>query len=1215
MLVRSALFCLKFDSFLEVVELSSSRIDLTEEQHTAVTNRGGGLLVSAAAGSGKTRVLVERLLRRVEEEGLDINRFLIITYTKAAAAELRGRIAEELAIRLSQQPADRHLRRQATLVYQTQISTIHAFCAQLLREYGHLLDLEADFRLCDESEAGVFMLQAMDQVLESRYDKVEAESDFAKLLDTMAAGRDDSRLVQIVLDIHGRVQSHPDPSAWLEQQEQAFALEGVTDVGETSWGAALLGGIHKQVEYWRGRMAHALDLCAGDDALSRSYAPSLSATLESLSLLMEAAEKGWDAAAARSEIVFPRLGAVRNCGDPEAQVQIKVLREKCKKRMVKVGELLSDPSEHLLEDMRAVYPAVRGLFALVHDFDQVYTALKRQRGCLDFSDLVHMAVKLLRDNTGEPSELSEVVSSRFTEVMVDEYQDTNEVQNAIFQAVSQQGKKLFMVGDVKQSIYRFRLADPTIFLEKYRSFQPADQAADGEPRRVLLTQNFRSRPQVLEGTNFLFRSLMSREFGEMDYTLDEALHPGHPFPEGESYAVELDVLDLSEEGGEEAQEEKAPRDFLEARFTARRVRTLLDSGFQITDRDGGMRKAGPGDMVILLRSPNTVLHHYAKALGELDIPWEAEGSGDFLNTTEVSVALSYLQIIDNPRQDVPLISVLRSPLWGFSPDRLAQIRSGTPDTDFYSALLQDQGGDTVNFLAELERLRDQAVDMSCHQLLWRLYDQTHFLGIFGALGDGETRRGNLLSLAECARQFEAAGHKGLFGFLSYLDRVRASGGRLLTGRPGGEGGGVRIMSIHKSKGLEFPVVFLCGLARRLNREDMQRPILFHSRLGVGPKGLDTERMVEFPTLARRAVAGELEREMMAEELRLLYVAMTRAKEKLVMVCALSQGARELQRLAGDAGCPVEPQALLATQSVAQWILLAVLVRPDAGALRRAMDTYVEITTEDCGPDWEIHWVPGGDLRQVPTRTCPGTRGVEEETVPEADPELVVRLSWRYQHQEDVEIPSKLTATQLKGRTLDQEAAEAAPAPARPLRFQRPRFAAEALGLTPAQRGTALHLVMQFLDFHRAETREGAAAEIARLVERALITPQQGEAADPERVAAFFASDMGQELLRSNSVQREFKFSILVPARDYYPEAGKGEEVLLQGVVDCWFETLEGITVLDFKTDRVTNRTLLERAEEYRPQLTAYSRALEEITGKKVCRRVLWFFALDCPVEI
>ena len=442
-----------------------------------------------------------------------------------------------------------------------------------------------------------------------------------------------------------------------------------------------------------------------------------------------------------------------------------------------------------------------------------------------------------------------------------------------------------------------------------------------------------------------------------------------------------------------------------------------------------------------------------------------------------------------------------------------------------------------------------------------------------------------------------------------------AGGRLSAPNPAGEGGGVRILSIHRSKGLEFPVVFLCGLARRLNREDMQKPMLFHPKLGVGPKGLDQERMVEYTTLARQAVAAQLEREMMAEELRLLYVAMTRAKEKLVLTCALTGGARDLRRLAEDAACPVDPQALLTTQSAAQWVLLPVLARPDAGALRRAMERDVPLTTSDCGPAWDIRWVDGGDLAAAPTFRRMAA-AAEEPKAEGPDPAaLAERLSWRYPHQADTLIPSKLTATQLKGRNLDQEAAEAAPQPPRPILFPRPRFAAEALGLTAAQKGTALHLVMQFIDFSRAATKKGAAEEIRRLVREAVITPQQGEAADPARIAALFSSPLGRELLASDTLQREFKFSILVPARDYYPQAGEGEEVLLQGVVDCWFETLEGITVVDFKTDRITGEDLPARAESYRSQLTAYSRALEEITGRPVVRKVLWFFRLDRAVEL
>ncbi|HJB80356.1 helicase-exonuclease AddAB subunit AddA [uncultured Flavonifractor sp.] len=1181
---------------------------LTEEQQAAVDNRGGGLLVSAAAGSGKTRVLVERLLARVEE-GADVDRFLVITYTKAAAAELRGRIVEEISDRLALRPTDGHLRRQATLVYKAGISTIHAFCAQLLRECGHLLDLDPDFRLCDEGEAGILMLRALNDVLDKRYEAMD--SDFAQLVDTMSAGRDDARLVQIVLDIRGRVQAHPNPAAWLAQQERAFALEGVTDPVQTPWGELLLTDAAGQASYWRRRMEEARDLCERDANLLANYGDSVAQTAQALQQFEEAAAQGWDAARNLLPIPFPTVGRKKMVDDPAAVERVKAIRTACKKRLEKLEDWFADSGEDLLADLRTVYPAMRGLFALVRDFEEAYAAEKARRGLVDFSDLEHMAVRLLVGEDGQPSELARQWSTRYDEIMVDEYQDTNEVQNAIFSALSRDGTNLFMVGDVKQSIYRFRLADPTIFLGKYRSFKPYSEAREGEERRVILSRNFRSRPEVLEGCNDLFRAVMSVPFGEMEYADDQALYPGASYEPDPAYCVELDALDGDIDGEEGA--EKVSRDLLEARFAARRIRELLDEGFPVSDGEGGTRPVRPSDMVILLRSPNTVLRHYARALAERDILWEAEGGGDFFGSTEISVALSLLQIVDNPRQDVPLISVLRSPVYGFSADRLAEIRAASPDTDFYAALEADDGEDSRAFLAELDDLRFGSGDMSSHQLLWHIYDRTNLLGIFGAMEEGEARQGNLLALAELARQFEGSGHKGLFRFLTYLTRLRENGNTLTPPTPGRTGGGVRIMSIHKSKGLEFPVVLLCGLARRLNREDMSRPILFHPKLGVGPKGLDVERGIEYPTLARMAVARQLEREMMAEELRLLYVAMTRAKEKLILSVALTGGGKDMEKLAGDSGYPVDPQVLLACQSVGQWVLLHALCRPEAGALRRAAGQEVAIPEAPLGPQWDIRFVDGTALTQAPPRRWMAPEREIEENEDWTD--LTGLLRWTYPHGAEVAIPSKLTATQLKGRALDEEAAEEAPRPSRPLSFGRPRFAAEELGLTAAQRGTALHQVLQYIDFERSETVEGVRAEISRLVEQQYITPQQGEAVDPAPIAAFFQSDLGQDLLSSVSLRREFKFSILEPAHRYYPQAGEGEQVLFQGVVDCYYETLEGITVVDFKTDRVTKATLAHRAEHYRPQLEAYSRALEEITGKRVIRRVLWFFALGRSVDL
>lgn len=1193
---------------------------LTSEQSAVVQNRGGALLVSAAAGSGKTRVLVERLLTRVQDEGLDIDRFLVITYTKAAAAELRGRIVEELSQRLAQNPTDSHLRRQQTLVYKAQISTVHSFCALLLRESGHLLDVDPDFRLCDEGEAGILMLRALDEVLERRYERIAEDGDFALLVDTMSVGRDDQKLVGIVLDIRARIQSHPDPAVWLAAQEAALALDGVTDAAATTWGALLLEDARCQGEYWLGRLGYALELCDLDPNLSANYAPTLSATIAGVRALLDGVANGWDAAVEALPVPFPRAGGKKVTECPEAAAQVKSIRATCKKRLDKLSDLLEDSSEGLLSDLRAVYPAVRALFALVNEFEAAYTAEKARRGLLDFADLEHLAVKLLSEGG-----VAAQYAARYDEIMVDEYQDTNAVQNAIFSAVSRGEENLFMVGDVKQSIYRFRLADPTIFLGKYRDFKPYTEARAGEKRRITLSQNFRSRPQVLLGANYVFENIMSTEFGEMDYGPEEALYPGAVYPAGEEarYAVELDALDLSG-GGEEDDDdtsEKTPRDLLEARFIAGRVSELVEGKFPISDGEGGTRPAKYADMVILLRSPGSALHHYARALGEGDIPWEADGGGDFFASTEVSVALALLQIVDNPRQDVALLSALRSPVYAFSADRLARLRSACPDGDFYAALEQGAaagGEDCAAFLAELSALRFGAGDKDSYELLWQIYDQTNLLGVFGAMDEGEARQGNLLALCELARRFEGAGHKGLFGFLTYLTRLREKGDKLTVPQPGREGGGVRIMSIHRSKGLEFPVVFLGGLMRRLNREDMQKPILFHPKLGVGPKRLDGERMVEYPTLARRAVARQLEYEMMAEELRLLYVAITRAREKLILTCALTGGADKLAALAENAACPVEPQVLAGCSTVGEWVLLPVLARPEATELRAAAGVDFVPQNVDFGPTWNIRWIDGAVYESAPQ----GCKDSEEERPEEwaGAGGLEERLVWGYPHAGDVEIPSKLTATQLKGRELDEEVAQGAPEPAgapasKEVPIRRPRFAEEEFGLTPTQRGTALHLVMQYINFDRTGSVEEINEEIARLMAKQFLNPQQGDAVDAEKILAFFDSPLGREMRGTTSLKREFKFSILVPAADYYQGAGEGERVLLQGVVDCYFETAEGITVVDFKTDRVNTESAQQRSQEYRSQLTAYARALEEVTGKAVTRRVLWFFSADCAVEV
>ena len=1166
---------------------------LTTEQRAVVDDRGGALLVSAAAGSGKTRVLVERLLERVESERRNIDEFLVITFTNAAAAELRGRIAQELSQRLALDPGNAHLRRQTILVYKTRICTIDALCIDLLRQHGHLLDVDPDFRICDQAESDAIALRVLNELMDERYDRIEQDPGYAALTEAVLTGRDDARMVGIVLDIHARIQSHPDPERWLEEHRTDFRAEGIEDAGETVWGKLLLEHMRAQADYCLSELENALELASEDPVVDMNYGPTLTATLEEVQALCGA--HTWSQAAACLPISFPRAGTKRGA-DPVVKDAVSDIRTRCKTRLEALEALFGADSAEALEELRALSPAVETLFDLVQEFGQRFYQEKARRGLLEFSDAEHLAVRLL-----ENEEVRELLRDQFTEIMVDEYQDTNEVQNVLFQALSQNEENLFLVGDVKQSIYRFRLADPTIFLRKYEAWPFAEQAEEGQPRKLILSRNFRSRPQVLHAANYVFETIMSRDCGEMEYGPDEALVPGGSFADDAQYAVEFNVIDLPEkEGGED----DVDKNLIEARFVARRMAEMLRNRFPVDDGAGGTRPIRPDDMVILLRSPGPVLRHYVRALSEAGIPVEAESGGDFFETTEISVALSLLEIIDNPHQDVPLLSVLRSPLFGFTSDRLAQIRSGRKYGDFYSALEADVGEDCVAFLEKLKQLRFRAGELSAYRLIERLYTETDMMAIFGAMPGGKERQANLSALREQARIAERSGHKGLYSFLTHLSRMRQRGDRIAPAAAGA--GGVRILSVHRSKGLEFPVVFLCGLGRQFNKMDSAAPILFHQRLGVGPKFLSRGEgwTVEWPTLARQAVSLQMDRELKAEEMRLLYVAMTRAKEKLIMTMGLPKAADALAKMMRDATRPAAPAVVASSATPGRWLLLCALTRPDGDVLRAAAGVNGAVVGGTFGPAWDIMLVSGEEYE--PPLHARGEVGGAVSCVPEERVETLAQvLMWSYPCRQAADLPSKLTATQLKGRNLDAEAAEDTETPrvVRRVPFERPDFAAQKIGLTAVQRGTALHKVLQYMDFDQAGSTEMISAEIKRLVDMQFITAEEGCSADADKLRTFFASPFGQELLKAPVLEREYKFSMLVPGEEFFSEA-EGEEVLFQGVVDCWFEDERGITIVDFKTDRIPD------PEQYRPQVEGYCRALEELLGKPVARKALYFFATE-----
>ena len=1183
-------------------------VQLTESQRSVVEDRGGRVLVSAAAGSGKTRVLVERLFRRVlGEERADLDDFLIITYTRAAAAELRERIAQELGRRMADAPGDRHLQRQLLLVYQADIKTIDAFCTALLRENVHLLDLgeqgglTADFRVLDEGEAELLRQKVLPRVLEEFYTDMTPGQ--VRLADCFGFGRDDRGLEELILELHRKVQSHAYPAVWLEGQKTAWASLP-EEVGETEFGRVLLDRLARKARHWARLLEGALEEMRADAAVEKAYTAGFLEMTVRMRELAEAAETGWDAAAGNVP-AFPRLGAARKCEDPELKDKMQALWNRCKKETAAFCAILGTTGRESGEDLRRSAPAMEALLELCMDFSAAYQREKLRRNVTDFSDQEHYAVRLLLGEDGRPTPLAETVSHRYREVMVDEYQDTNQVQNCIFDALSHGGRTLFTVGDVKQSIYRFRLADPTIFLEQYRAYPDAGAAAEGEPRRILLSRNFRSRREVLDAANFVFSSVMSREMGEVEYGDAESLHFGADYlPPREDCRTEFHLLAPSRE---EDGEEKIPGALLEARFAAARISRLLSEGWPVTDEDTGEpRPCRPEDVVILMRSPGPRLRHYARALAEHGIPCATQEDEDFFSSMEVAVMCSLLEILDNPRQDVPLIAVLRSPLAGFSPDRLAIIRGNCPEGGFYEALAASGDEDCTSFLRRLADLRSLARDMSVHRLVWRIYNEWNVLGVFGAMPGGERRRENLVALYEHARNFESAGYKGLFAFVSHLRRLLESGEQPVTAS-GPVSGGVRVMSIHKSKGLEFPIVILADLGKRFNRADLQKPVLVHPKLGLGPLYIDLDRRIRYPTIAREAVAGLLSRESRSEEMRVLYVGMTRAKEKLIMTASMPAAERRLKELSALSALPVPPETVDSARSMAEWVLLPLLRRREAAPLR-ALAGQEEggwAPAEDAAWEVFLHEETRFDGEAVPEEERAETAGGPGFPV---DREA---LDFVYPHAAACTAPTKLAATQLKGREKDKEIAQETVQPYVRKDFSAPRFLSGQRALTGAERGTATHLVMQYLPL---EEDTDVDAVIRDLAARHLLKQEQAEAVDRASVRRFLHSALAAELRKAERVEREYRFSLLLPGADYF--AGlDGEEILLQGVVDLFAVKDGAVTVVDFKTDYVTEDTLEEKAEVYRPQLAAYSAALEKILELPVKKRALYFFRTGQAVEV
>ena len=1184
---------------------------LTNEQQAAVDSRERSLLVSAAAGSGKTKVLVERLFSYVEREGANLDDFLIITYTRAAASELRGKIAKALNERVERDPGNYHLRQQMLRVYRADIKTVDAFCTSLLRENCHLLGEDArghalrpDFRVLDENEAEVLRGRVLARTLEDFYDHLTSGGTL--LADTLGAGRDDSALEQLVLELHAKLQAQPYEDKWLDAQ-RAFWRAVPEKIEDTPYGKILLNEVGRKARHCKSLLQRAAQEMCANDALNQKYAPAFLDASYQLEALEGKIAQGWDAARGVT-IAFPRLAAVKDSDGGEMKARMKGLWDNCKETVKGFAELFAASSDEAVEDLRTMAPAMLALIDLTADFSRRYNEEKRRRNAADFSDQEHEAIRLLVAENGEPTELAALVSTRYREIMVDEYQDTNEVQNRIFDAISCKGENLFTVGDVKQSIYRFRLADPRIFLQHYNTWPPLAAADEHESAKLLLSRNFRSRREVLEATNFVFRNVLSREMGELDYGEDEMLRPGASYAESSVCGAEFHLLDLPTQTGEH----RVRASEAEAAFVADYIRNMMSSKFPVQDdKTRELRPVREEDIVILMRSPSTRLLDYRRALESRGIRCAVDAGEDFFASMEIAVLFSFLQVIDNPRQDVPLIAVLRSPLFGFVPDELAALRSQHRTGDFYDALLLSEDGHSKAFLAVLRSLRDSAARLSVRELLSEIYRKCNVLGVFGAMHRGAERKDNLLAFLELSEDFARTGRQGLFDFVCTL-REQLASGEAAAMQTTHASSGVRIMSIHKSKGLEFPVVILSDLARRFSNMDFQSSVLVHPQLGLGPVCVDARRHIQYPTIARQALERTLRREAKAEELRVLYVAMTRAKEKLVMVHTQANAGGRVADLMALSDCPVLPEAVDSGKCMGDWIMLPLLQRSEAGALRAFAGQNSEGRFFAEETPWTV-CVHDGLQFAAPAQQ---SDAAAEERAPQREelPADFAALSYRYPYAEQTAFPAKLTATQLKGRAIDEEISENTTLPPRLRNLCKPKFLAGKTALTGAERGTALHLVMQDLDFFCEPDEQSVRAQIEAMRAQRKLTDEQANAVDVHAIVRFLRSDLAARIRKSKQVEREYRFSLLRPVRDF-SSLDADDSVLLQGVVDCFFEEDGELVVVDFKTDHVSRAQLDERAEHYRPQLEAYSMALTRVMGKKVKEKVLYFFSAGEEVRL
>lgn len=1160
----------------------------TNNQSDAINAENRNIIVSAAAGSGKTAVLVARVIRMITdtENPVDIDRLLIVTFTNAAAAEMRSRISKALRDIIKSNPADKNAHRQLTLLSNAKICTIDSFCISLVRENFFKLGINQDFTNMDESELSLIEDAVIDEVLNEYFEKEDAV--FIALNELMTSPGSDAVFLQSIKKILRFIYAQPFPYRWADEMKELYNPD--IPFEESVWYEYIKSEIDFQLDY-----AYKLvfinsglirDGCItfSDEKQRDKFLVLADDDLTEITRFQTAHSVSWEALLSERPASFKNMPNTAKIPEKLAVNKIKSNREIYKKILKEdIPSFLISSEQDYNEDMKMLYPLLCKLLELVREVDDRVMQIKRDKNSYSFSDIEHFAISLLftcqKSGRIVRTPLANEIADTFYEILVDEYQDTNEAQDLLFKYLSN-GKNLFVVGDVKQSIYRFRLAMPNIFIERRKKSSPYKEGNNRINSKIILDKNFRSRRGICSYVNFVFSLIMSERVGEIDYDEDEYLNYGASYNDADVPSAQIKILHGVK--GEDTSKK-------EAAYIAQTVLKKVSSGELIKDGDS-YRKVRFGDFAILMRSLKNKIEDYAEVLTDYGIPVVCDNSSNLFDCNEIKIILSLLRTVDNPTLEIPLLATMTSPVYSFTSDELAQIKIDGAGKGFYQSVISSADEKVSEFLDDIRRLRTLSVTMSVAGFIRFICEEKGIISFVNAMGNGEQRYQNILTFISFAENFDRGDNVGLTSFLRYIDKITESDrGTQAAPVTAVSDNAVSIMSVHHSKGLEFPVCIYAGASRLYNKSDLSERLLLNTSYGFGLKCHNEERLYQFQSLPYLVIKNKNSFELMSENLRVLYVAMTRAKEQFITFITCDSLEKKLTRLSGYicAG-KIDPYICKKITNDGDLLLLCALLHKDGDELR-AVSQSVEMPLES---DFDMDIELRNDIETEDKETVLELTPPDEKILNEIDK----RLSYSYPGKELSALRLKMAASELDGIENGYEYITSA----------KPAFMSTC-EMTPAQKGTAVHTFMQFCSYDAASA--DLAAEITRLTSEGFLTPLQAASLDTAELSAFFKSSLAGRIFAADKIYRELKLSSYVGANEIY-KTDFTDRVLIQGVADCVFEERGQLVLVDYKTDRIKNEN--ELLDKYKKQISFYKAAVEKTLGLPVKESVLYSFMLKKP---